>query len=276
MNDKPRPAYDALLPMDATRSPLAARFAEQIVSASTPFLPTEASAWAVLDVGSGYGATSIELGSRCASVRGIEPTSLLHKRANKALAATALTNVTFEQAGVESLDEVNAYDLVVLDNVYEHLPDHCDALDRIHRALKPGGVAFVLTPNKWWPIEAHYRLPFLSYVPLRIANLYLRCSGRGTDYTDASFAPTYRSLRREAATAGFHLSFVLPEGEMATMAGSPLHYWLGIRAIRRWPQLWAISKALMVILVKPDGTGSDRPERGSARAAADSRGASQD
>jgi hypothetical protein len=34
------------------------------------------------------------------------------------------------------------------------------------------------------------------------------------------------------------------------MAGTPVHYRWGMAALRRWPSLWAISKALLVVVVK--------------------------
>lgn len=276
MNEKSRPAYDVFHPMDATRSPLAARFADQIVAVTEPFLRKPPSAWHVLDVGSGYGATTMELGRRCARAHGIEPTTMLHQRATEEAALAALENVTFEQGGVEELTAVETYDLVVLDNVYEHICDQRDALDRVHRALKPGGVAFILTPNKWWPIEAHYRLPLLSYLPVPVANRYLKMTRRGTDYTDASFAPSYRSLRRDAALSGLRPNFVLPGRDLTTMAGNPVHYRLGITAIRIWPLLWAVSKALMVVMVKPDGIAPGTRARGRQREGGGNRDVSQD
>lgn len=86
--------------------------------------------------------------------------------------------------------------MAVLDNVLEHLDDQHDALERIASCLRPGGVAYILVPNRWWPIEAHYSLPFLAWLPLPLATRYLRWSGRGSDYTDASYAPSYLRMRR--------------------------------------------------------------------------------
>jgi SAM-dependent methyltransferase len=139
----------------------------------------------------------------------------------------------------------------VLDNVYEHLPDHALALSRISGALRPGGTLYLLTPNRLWPIEAHYRLPFLSWLPLRAANQYLRLSGRGSDYTDASFAPTYRALKRQLdARPEIEWTFALPGDPQATASGAPLHYRAGMAAIRKLPALWAISKAFLVVARK--------------------------
>ena len=100
-------------------------------------------------------------------------------------------------SSVYEMDDAGCYDLVVLDNVLEHLPDEPrEALELLSRSLRPGGAIYILVPSKLWPIEVHYYLPFLSYLPLRLANWYLRLTGPGSDYTDASYAPTYFGLKR--------------------------------------------------------------------------------
>jgi hypothetical protein len=94
-------------------------------------------------------------------------------------------------------------------------------------------------------------LPFLSYLPLSLANRYLRWTGRGTDYTDASYAPTYWRLNRLLrARPELEYHYVLPADVALTTAGGSWLYRTGIAAIRRWPALWAISKAFLVIVVK--------------------------
>jgi len=165
--------------------------------------------------------------------------------------AEDVPHLSFRQGGVHDLSEVEAFDLIVLDNVYEHLPAHELALERITAALRPGGLLYLLVPNRLWPLEVHYRLPFLSWLPLPLANRYLRWSGRGTDYTDASHAPTYWSLTRELnRNADLDWRLTLPGDPTATQAGSPLHYRVGMTVLAKVPALWAISKALLVVAVK--------------------------
>jgi hypothetical protein len=137
---------------------------------------------------------------------------------------------------------------VVLDNVFEHLPDQPRALKIISATLRVGGVLFLLAPNKFWPIEVHYGLPMLSYLPLGLANRYLRWTGRGTDYTDASYAPTWFSLNRMLrARPELSFRYVLPAHLELATAGRSFHYRLGAALIRRIPWLWAVSKSLLVI-----------------------------
>jgi SAM-dependent methyltransferase len=223
-------------------------FARQVLLTTGPWLPGPIADLDVLDLGCGYADTAAELARTCHTVVGVEPTSRLVDTAQREYAA--LDNLTVRRGGVEDVTETAAYDLIVLDNVYEHLPDHALACRTIARALRPGGVAYVLTPNKVWPMEAHYRLPGLAWLPLPVANAYLRATGRGSDYTDASYAPTYWSLRRELERAGLTPRFVLP-GDPEAVRGGGRHYQLGMAALRRFPALWSISKALLVVATKP-------------------------
>lgn len=246
-----RPEYDHFTDMREVRGPLGEAFARQVLETTGSQLSKPVGALDVLDIGSGYGHTALGLARVCSSVLGLEPSAPLVAVAEELARSEGLANLAFRHGGVETLTLEGAFDLVVLDNVYEHLPNQADALDRINLALRPGGVLYLLVPNRAWPIEAHYRLPGLSWLPLRWANAYLRWSGRGTDYEDASYAPTYFSLRRMLrGQLDWDFEFTLPGVPSATVAGTPWHYRLGMRLLGRCPGLWAISKALLVVAVK--------------------------
>jgi SAM-dependent methyltransferase len=252
-----QPEYDRYVDMEAVRGPLAAGFARQILTTCQSFLARPIDELRVLDIGCGYGHTARELARHTRHVDGVEPSRPLFATAQQVAAQFGQNNLQFHPLGIYDLDYREAFDLVVLDNVFEHLPDQPKALEIVSQVLAPGGVAFILVPNRLWPIEVHYGLPFLSYLPLPLANLYLRLSGRGSDYTDASYAPTYFSLNRLLrARADLTSSFVLPADLSLTTRGNAWHYRLGAAAIRRWPLLWAISKALLVVVQKPGAAPS--------------------
>lgn len=246
-----RPQYDRYRDFSSSRGELAERLASQILATTAPWLSKDETRLDVLDVGSGYGTTAIALSRRCASVVGCEPAEALHHSAVARLDEVPHGKVQLTLAGVEDLDYFEQFDLVVLDNVYEHLPNQRTALETLVRAMRPGGVLYILVPNKLWPVEAHYDLLFLSWLPLRIANLYLRMARKGTSYEDASYAPTYWGLARALRRSGLEFDYVLPAVPDATVAGAPWHYRLGMAALRRMPALWCVSKALLVVARKP-------------------------
>ena len=159
------------------------------LSIAEPFLTIAARELVVLDVGCGYGFTTVELAKRCRHVVGIEPSAVLFESARRLQETCGLRNVEVRRASAADLVEEKTFDLALLDNVLEHIADQSQALDRISTALKPGGAVVIIVPNKLWPLEVHYGLPFLSYLPLPLANRYLRLTRRGKDYSDASYAP---------------------------------------------------------------------------------------
>jgi hypothetical protein len=97
-------------------------------------------------------------------------------------------------------------------------------------------------------------LPFLSYLPLSLANFYLRITGRGEDYSDACYLPTYWGLKKLLQERSeIRWQFVLPSDVTLATKGRSLHYRyyrLGVELIRRFPFLWAISKSFLVVGVK--------------------------
>ncbi len=241
------PSYREVIDAAGTKSPA---FARQIAATAGPFLTKPMAEADILDLGCGYGHTALELARLCRTVVGIEPSATLSAAASELARESGMANVEFRRAGVDDLNDADAYDVVVLDNVFEHLPAQEDALQRIARAIRKGGALYLLTPNKLWPIEAHYRLPFLSYLPLPLANRYLRITGRGTDYADASYAPTYGRLRSMLEAAGLEVHFVVPRDLSLTVEGPALHYRIGAFVLERLPWLWRISKGFLVIAVK--------------------------
>lgn len=241
--------YNDYESMADIRGPLAPIFAKQIIETTRNFINKPPYEWDVIDIGCGYGHTILEISKICHSAVGIEPVKDMFNHAIKL--KSEQKNLEIRNQSIYELSDRSIYDLVILDNVFEHLPDHPQALAIINHLLRPGGVAYLLMPNKLWPIEVHYKLPFLSYLPLPLANYYLKIMGRGNDYTDASYAPTYFRLRRLLNQhKQLKYRFVLPAIPSATMSGLPLHYRAGMWLIKRFPILWAISKSFLVIIQK--------------------------
>jgi ubiquinone/menaquinone biosynthesis C-methylase UbiE len=67
-----------------------------------------------------------------------------------------------------------SFDVVVCAQVYEHTSDARRLAREIKRILAPGGLCFFSGPNRLAVMEDHYGLPFLSWLPQRIADSYLR------------------------------------------------------------------------------------------------------
>jgi ubiquinone/menaquinone biosynthesis C-methylase UbiE len=89
-----------------------------------------------------------------------------------------------KQGDIQNLNEPDSsYDVVLLNEVLEHVPDEKAALREVHRVLRPAGLLVVFSPNRWFPFETHGvrlrgtnikippYLPFVPYIPLALGNL---------------------------------------------------------------------------------------------------------
>jgi 2-polyprenyl-3-methyl-5-hydroxy-6-metoxy-1,4-benzoquinol methylase len=255
--EKNSPAAEDFPEYERSRHPMrerqrwAAAFARQIELTAGPLLDVPFSKCRVLDIGCGYGHTAVALARRCGTVVGLEPNPALVREAKAAAASSGLEGVEILHQNVGDMDAPVSFDLAIMDNVLEHIEDQREALHQMSALLTLGGVAFLLIPNKLWPIEVHYRLPFLSYLPLSAANLYLRAAGKGRDYRDASYAPTYFGLQRLLRERPeLTARFTLPADTSLAQGGASAIYSVGTKLIRRWPALWAVSKSFLVLAKK--------------------------
>jgi SAM-dependent methyltransferase len=73
-------------------------------------------------------------------------------------------------------------DIVVFNHIYEHVPDPDAVIAEIRRVLKDDGVVYLGLGNRLGVMEPHYRLPFLSWLPKRYADRYIRLTGRADSY----------------------------------------------------------------------------------------------
>lgn len=98
------------------------------------------------------------------------------KRNNKA------GNIVYEEGDAMNLRfQDNSLDIIVCNHVYEHVADSKILINEIYRVLKIGGVCYFGAANKFGLMEPHYHLLFLSWLPKKIANIYVRIT-RGKDH----------------------------------------------------------------------------------------------
>lgn len=79
----------------------------------------------------------------------------------------------------------DSFDVVISNHVIEHVGDESNQLlhlKELRRVLKPEGRGYMAVPNRWMLIEPHFRLPLLSWLPVRLSHAYVRAAGRGTHY----------------------------------------------------------------------------------------------
>jgi ubiquinone/menaquinone biosynthesis C-methylase UbiE len=162
----------------------------------------------VLDVGCGDGGVAIAFAEAGARASGIEPDERSLRRAEVRAEEHGVA-VDFRSGVGESLPyQDGGFDLVILDNVLEHVADREQALREIHRVLVPGGLVYLVTPKPFALAsllsDPHYQMAGLVLLPRRVQRWYFevfRGGGRG-NYAVGRI-PTRRALLGMLRRTGF-------------------------------------------------------------------------
>lgn len=123
-------------------------------------------AW--LDVGCGSGGIAATLATKARHVTGIDPEPW-ETWAGAMTAHANLSLITGVFDGETSPIADASIDVVVCNQVYEHVTDPIALLRNIHRVLVPGGICYFAGPNLLWPIEPHVSWPFVHWLPRQFA-----------------------------------------------------------------------------------------------------------
>jgi ubiquinone/menaquinone biosynthesis C-methylase UbiE len=171
--------------------------AEKIFAILADFLQTHSfKPYLCLEVGCGSGEICKYFAIHVNLMWGIE----IDYNQLKIGAITTKTNLAFSQADGSMLPfQDSTFDLILFPQVYEHTLNQQGIFNEIHRVLNPGGICFFSGPNRYRIIEPHYFLPFLSWLPNRLATYYLRLSKRGEIYD--IYPRSYWTLKK--LTKGF-------------------------------------------------------------------------
>jgi len=130
----------------------------------------------ILNVGCGYGGLEVALWEHRAKPLGCD----INKRFIK---IAKLRGQTFAQNELPFLlcdghklpfrDEI--FDVVACLAVLEHVTESYIVVKEMIRVLKHGGYVFIKTgPNKMFPYDIHYKLPFATWIPGRLRKRYIK------------------------------------------------------------------------------------------------------
>lgn len=116
----------------------------------------------------------------------------------------------------------DAFDLAITNHVIEHVGNReaqLEHLRELYRCLEPGGCLYLAVPNRWRLIEAHYKLPLLSWFPSKVADAYLRVTRKVSHYDCAPLS--YSQVRQLLNCVGFESRDVTLEavGVMKSIEG---------------------------------------------------------
>lgn len=73
--------------------------------------------------------------------------------------------------------ESQSFDIVISNHVLAYIGEKNSHVEELARLLKPGGIIYFATPNRLFPVEPHFGVPFLHYLPTRIFNRVMKKLG---------------------------------------------------------------------------------------------------
>jgi SAM-dependent methyltransferase len=139
----------------------------------------------LLDIGTGNG----EIARYLADYYDVVSVDVIDQR-------TVHDGFRFVQLCGEELPFVDkSFDVIVSNHVIEHVRNADQHLSEIKRVLKDDGLAYLATPNRFWPWEVHNKIPLLHYLPSKTFNALLKRFGM---HHEDIFPLTWWGLHRKA------------------------------------------------------------------------------
>jgi len=190
----------------------------------------------VLDVGCGSGRFSLLLSDNVHTVVGYDIDKRRIGIAKERAGNRNSTNVTF----TTKREEIKGlFHIVLLSDVIEHVSHPKEIINFALSHLKEDGVLYINTPNKWFPIEAHKKLPFLSWLPEGIARKYSKLFGKG-DYPRSQFHLfSFNSFTKLLEEMKLHYTLKPIKGRLLYRIFYPV--------VTNIPIIWKFSPAFQVI-----------------------------
>ena len=134
----------------------------------------------VLDLGSGVGNFVVACRNHGVQAFGVEPDRIGQgsKLSSLQIAGKRLDGAFAAATGEQLPFRDSTFDLVVLDQVIEHVQSQKAVLAEALRVLKPSGAMYVACPNYLRFYEPHYKIFFFPLIPKFLGALYLRFRNR--------------------------------------------------------------------------------------------------
>jgi SAM-dependent methyltransferase len=134
------------------------------------------------------------------------------------------------------------FDFIISNHVIKHFAgrEQHTHLAEIGRCLRDSGKLYIAVPNRWGLIDAHYRLPFLGWLPRQLAHSYLRLTRKADKYE--WYPLSRRELLRLLQQQGFQAEDVTLRairlaggmertGLLRLVSGLPAWFWRLLRPV---------------------------------------------
>lgn len=163
-----------------------------------------------LVVGAGRGALSCNLGLAGLVVNSVEPYEPYRKIIEWKYRRYGINGLVCGGVIEEVVLTETVYDYAAMVDVIEHVESPSLALRNIFSSLKPGGELYITVPARYQLVDPHYKIAFLCWMPLRLADKLLELTGKlkddgenGRQRLSSMHYFTYGKFNRLAKVVGF-------------------------------------------------------------------------
>lgn len=163
----------------------------------------------ILDIGCGEGGTAFILASKGAHVKAIDINDTFqYTHPDIEFRVQPVTDITFEN---------EKFDIVILQDVVEHLPRQGSIFPMVYSMLNENGIILVTTPNRLSPFnfiaDPHWNLPFVSLFSRRYVKLFVKYIFRKDRRERSDWAALFSlfQLKKRLLSAGFVFHFMNKE-----------------------------------------------------------------
>jgi 2-polyprenyl-3-methyl-5-hydroxy-6-metoxy-1,4-benzoquinol methylase len=95
------------------------------------------------------------------------------------------------------------FDIVILNHVLAHIKNKLKLLIEINRLLKSNGICYIANPNRYYPVEPYYKIPFLHYLPQKLFFKLAKYFGKNQEDV---YLISHLSIKKLARIAKFTIS----------------------------------------------------------------------
>ena len=177
---------------------------QNILRSVRRFKPIDGSS-CILEIGTGMGWLPIICKRNGLQCKGLEISPQLIEFA-KQWGAQYGIDPDIELGNVEETDiGRDRYDAIIASNVFEHVERWRHGIGKVYAALKPGGIVFFESTNKFSFTSGEYNFPLYGWLPNRM-RYRLRVARQGADIMKLGIdfhQFRHGLLRREFQSAGF-------------------------------------------------------------------------
>ncbi len=129
----------------------------------------------ILDVGCGEGTFLEEMNPYKNNITAVDISEINIEQFKK-----NHPSIKISQGDAKNMDfDDKSFDILFSNAVIEHVGDIIEQKKYASEIRRVGKSYFIITPNKWFPFEPHYRFPLFQFIPKKIQKLITKIFSMG-------------------------------------------------------------------------------------------------